>query len=263
MLKNTYGGVTLAYTISGEPSPNRPDILLLHGWGVDHTSLNMFLEGLSSDARVIAIDFPGFGESPEPSEPWDNRRYSELIETFIQDEKLRSPVLICHSFGGRVALDLASRKPDLVGKLVLMGSAGVRPKHKTSYYAKLYSFKAVRVLARIPGFHWLLSDFLTQYRQKYGSADYQKASEIMRRTLSKVVDENLTPVMKHIKAPTLLIWGDKDTATPIEHAKIMEENIPGAGLVVYEGQGHYAFLNKAPETLRIIHKFIEKELVRE
>lgn len=259
MLKKTYGGVSLAYTISGKPSRETSDILLLHGWGVDHASLNMFIEAFSNETQVAALDFPGFGESPEPSEAWDNRRYSELVETFIETEKLKTPVLICHSFGGRVALDLAARRPDLVGKLILMGSAGVRPKRKVSYYVKLYSFKTIRGLSKIPGFHWLLSDFLKQYRQKYGSSDYQKASDVMKRTLSSVINEDLTSVMPSIKAPTLLIWGSKDTATPIEHARVMASLIPGAGLVVFEGFGHYAFLNKAQETLKIVRKFLEKD----
>jgi pimeloyl-ACP methyl ester carboxylesterase len=188
-----------------------------------------------------------------------------MVEAFIETEQLKDTVLICHSFGGRVALDLAARRPDLVGRLVLMGSAGIRPKRKASYYVKLYSFKAVRLLAKVPGFTWLLSDFLQQYPQKYGSSDYQKASEVMRRTLSSVVNEDLTPVLKDIAAPTLLIWGDKDTATPVEHARIMEAAIPGArvpggGLVVYEGFGHYAFLQKAPETLKAIRHFLGQEV---
>jgi len=268
MQTKTYGGATLAYTISGPGGtnkPSRPDLLLLHGWGVDHTTLEFIIGDLAKDHKVAAIDFPGFGESPEPSEPWNNRRFSELVEDFISAEKLEKPVLVCHSFGGRVALDLAARRPDLVGGLVLMGSAGVRPKRSKTYYLKLYSYKAIRGLSKVPGFSWLLSDFIEQYRVKYGSSDYKKASEVMRKTLSSVVDEDLTGVMGGIKAPTLLIWGEKDTATPVEHGRVMESLIPGAkapggGLIVYEGLGHYAFLQKAPETLKAIRHFLGQEV---
>lgn len=268
MQTKTYGGAALAYTIKspgGANRPSQPDLLLLHGWGVDHTTLSFIQEDLSRDHRVAALDFPGFGESPEPAEPWNNRRYSELVEDFISAEGLEKPVLVCHSFGGRVALDLAARRPDLVGGLVLMGSAGVRPKRSKKHYFKLYSYKAIRGLAKVPGFSWLLSDFIEQYRAKYGSSDYKKASEVMRRTLSSVVVEDLTGVMGGIQAPTLLIWGDKDTATPVENGQLMASLIPGAkaaggGLVIYEGLGHYAFLQKAPETLKAIRHFLGQEV---
>ena len=271
MQTKIFSGTPLAYKIAGpggDNPPSRPDLLLLHGWGVDHTTLAFLMEDLARDHRVAALDFPGFGESPEPAEPWNNRRFSELVEAFIETEGLEQPVLVCHSFGGRVALDLAARRPELVGGLVLMGSAGVRPKRTKQYYLKLFSYKAIRGLAKVPGFSWLLSDFMDQYRQKYGSADYKKASEVMRKTLSSVVNEDLTGVMGHIKAPTLLIWGDQDTATPLEHGERMARLIPGAkvpggGLVVYEGLGHYAFLHKAPETVKTLRKFLGQEVIHE
>lgn len=96
---------------------------------------------------------------------------------------------------------------------------------------------------------------LDNLRKKNGSADYNAASPIMRQCLVKVVNEDLTPLISNIKASTLLIWGEKDDATPLSDGQLMEKLIPDAGLVVLENSGHYAFLEQGVRFCRIISSF--------
>ena len=99
-------------------------------------------------------------------------------------------------------------------------------------------------------------DALENLRKKNGSADYNAASPIMRQTLVKVVNEDLQHLMPNVTAPTLLIWGTLDDATPLSDAKIMEKLMPEAGLVTFEGAGHYSFLERRDQFLRVLASFM-------
>ena len=101
---------------------------------------------------------------------------------------------------------------------------------------------------------------LNKIRAKKGSSDYSNSTPKMRAILSKVVNEDLKHVMPSIKCPTLLIWGEKDTATPIGDAKIMEKLIPDAGLVSFPNAGHYSFLDNAYQYQAVLRSFLKKEI---
>ena len=94
-------------------------------------------------------------------------------------------------------------------------------------------------------------------RRHYGSADYNAASPIMRQTLVKVVNEDLQHLMPNVTAPALLVWGTADDATPLSDAKIMEKLMPEAGLVTFEGAGHYSFIERRDQFLRVIASFMK------
>ena len=90
-----------------------------------------------------------------------------------------------------------------------------------------------------------------------GSSDYAQASPRMRAILSKCVNEDLKSVMPDIKAPTLLIWGEQDTATPLSDAKVMEKLIPEAALVPFSGCGHYSFLDNPVQFGAVLESFLK------
>ena len=100
---------------------------------------------------------------------------------------------------------------------------------------------------------------LQKMQNKYGSADYRKASPLMKQILVKTVNEDLTELLQNIDRPTLLIWGDLDTATPLSDAKLMEEKIPDAGLVVLKNTGHYSFLEDFYTFSRVIDVFLDEK----
>lgn len=245
-------GVRLFWTDSeGDGQP----VVLMHGWGCNHTTLASIEKTcLNEGCRVINVDFPGFGNSAEPPEVWGVEQYTSLIERLLRDERIDNPTLLGHSFGGRVGILYASRNP--VKRLVLVDAAGVKPRRSLRYYIKVYSFKLSKWLMRLFLGSEKAEAKIEARRAKAGSADYAAASPVMRRVLSKVVNEDLCHVMPHIKAPTLLVWGENDTATPLSDAKRMERLIPGSGLVSFSGCGHYSFLDNPAQFAAVLSSFL-------
>ena len=198
---------------------------------------------------------PGFGESPEPEQVWGVADYATLIEKFIKVEKIKSPILAGHSFGGRVAIMIASHSSD-IDSLILIDSAGIKPQRSLSYYFKIYSFKASKMMMRLFLSAEAYKKRLEDMRRKKGSSDYANSTDRMRAIMSKVVNEDLTSLLPDISAPTLLIWGENDTATPLADAKKMKKLIPDAGLVAFPGCGHYSFLDNPIQFKAVIQSYL-------
>lgn len=247
----TVNGAKVHYTDNGEGKP----IVLMHGWGCDTTTLASIEKVALESHRVINIDFPGHGKSPEPPEVWGVEEYTQVLEEIVKAEQLEHPSLLGHSFGGRVGILYSSRHHD-VDKLILVDAAGIKPKRSAKYYLKVYSFKLMK--------RWLYLTLgkkeaearLDAMRAKAGSSDYANATPRMRAILSKVVNEDLKLVIPSITASTLLIWGENDTATPISDARYMEAHIPGAGLVAFPGCGHYSFLDNPMQFAAVLRSFL-------
>lgn len=244
-------GCTVSYTTCGSGDP----ILLLHGWGCNATTLASVAATASKTHTAISVDFPGFGESPEPDAVWGVEEYTRLIEKLVERLGLECPSLLGHSFGGRVSILYASRNP--VDKVILVDAAGVKPRRPFSYYYKVYSFKLMKRLIMLLYGKRRGQEKIEKMRSGRGSADYASASPRMRAILSRVVNEDLKSVMPEIKAPTLLIWGENDTATPISDARTMERLIPGSGLVSFPGCGHYSFLDNPVQFAAVLSSFLK------
>ncbi len=243
-------GIDVRYETTGEGA----DVLLLHGWGCDHTIWDGVQRHLETGFRVTSIDLPGFGGSSEPPVPWGVEEYAANLEQFLRERDITDPILFGHSHGGRVSLLYASRNP--VRKMVLVDAAGVKPRRPLKYYLKVYSFKTIKNIAPLIMGKKRAEKMIENRRRCSASADYNAASPVMRATLSRVVNEDLRRVMPSIKAPTLLVWGSADTATPLRDAKIMEQLIKDSGLVVFEGAGHYSFLERPAQFAAVIDSFL-------
>lgn len=251
--KTNIEGMEVRFKTTGQGA----DVVLLHGWGCDHTIWDGVQKHLEGRFRVTSIDFPGFGRSSEPPAPWGVDDYTEWFEGFLAERGIEKPILVGHSFGGRVSLVYGSRNP--VRKIILVDAAGVKPRRSLKYYAKVWSFKAAkRILPAVAGKE-KAEAMLEKRRQSSASADYLAASSVMRATLSRVVNEDLKHTMPLIKAPTLLVWGEKDTATPVADARCMERLIPDAGLVVFPGAGHYSFLERPAQFAAVVDSFLSAD----
>lgn len=243
-------GLNFHYTVQGEGSP----IILMHGWGCNLTTLQSVEKVAMENHTVYNVDFPGFGESQEPSHVWGVEEYTQLIEQFVKAENIENPILLGHSFGGRVGILYSSRNK--VNKLILVDAAGVKPRRSLKYYFKVYTYKLGKKLMPLMYGKERAQQRIEAMRAKRGSSDYNNASPMMRAILSKVVNEDLKDKMPLIKAPTLLIWGENDTATPLRDAKIMERLIPNAGLVSFPGCGHYSFLDNPFQFAAVLRSFL-------
>lgn len=232
-------GVSLHYRDSGEADLS--PIIIMHGWGCNVDTVASIENIFKGKMRVINVDLPGHGKSTEPPSVWGVEDFTSMMEKFISILDLKRPSLVGHSFGGRISILLSSRGD--VDKVLLVDSAGIKPKRSLSYYWKVYSFKAMKnamllLLGKEKG-----RQAVEKMRGKKGSADYRNSSPRMRAIMSRCVNEDLKHVMPSIKAPVLLVWGEDDTATPLSDAETMKRLIPNAGIVSFPGCGHYSFLD--------------------
>ena len=220
------------------------DILLLHGWGQNIEMMKSLGDPFSDRCRITILDFPGFGQSDEPSLAWSIDDYCNLLEEFVKKVGIQKPIIMGHSFGGRVAIKYSSN--NAIEKLVLFGSPCVRLRKEQPL-----SVKILKSIKKIPGM-----DKIGEYMKKYiGSRDYKAASPIMRQTLVNVVNEDLSNCAKKIEEPTLLIWGEYDDEAPLEEAKLLEGLMVDAALIVLPGT-HYAYLENLPRVVSILDNFI-------
>lgn len=254
-------GLRLAYEESG--NPKGMPVVLLHGWGCDHTTVRSIASCLDDGMRIISLDLPGHGKSGEPEDVWGTEDFADLVLKLIDRLKLENASLIGHSFGGRTSIAASAKAGEgKIWKIVLVDSAGVKPKRSLQYYYKVYSYKALKKLALSLLGKEKGQKMIERKLRKSGSADYQAATPKMRAIMSKCVNEDLKKEMPKITAPTLLIWGEEDKATPIEDAKKMEKLIPDCGLVSFGGCGHYSFLDNPAGFKAVLREFFKYELNR-
>lgn len=246
-------GLRVHYTDSeGNGSP----LIVMHGWGCNvNTVASISAVAQQAGARVLSIDLPGHGQTPEPPAVWGVDDYTRLVERFVDALRLANPSLLGHSFGGRIGILYASRRP--VNKLILVDAAGIKPRHGLKYKLRVGWFKTCKHAAKALMPRAKAEALIERMRGRHGSADYAAASPRMRQVMSRVVNEDLRHVMPQIKSPTLLIWGVNDTATPLSDAKIMERLIPDAGLVAFEGCGHFSFLDNPRQFAAVLTSFLK------
>lgn len=215
-----------------------PSILALHGWGRRGSDFAAVFEGLSG----IAPDLPGFGASPAPDEVIGAEAYADIVAGIL-DFFDRPPVLVGHSFGGRVAVCLAAKHPDRVGAMVLSGVPLIRL--ETGRRPPI----AYRVVRRLNRIGLISNERLEREKRSRGSDDYRATSGVMRDILVKAVNESYEGQLGRIQSHVHLLWGADDRDVPVSVAETADALIPDSTLEVLPGVGHMVPL-QAPEALR-------------
>lgn len=234
-------------------------VVLLHGWGARAETYRSVINMLTPHFRVIAPDMPGFGASSEPSFSYTAKDYADFIRVFLSELSVEKAVLIGHSHGGRTIIKLVTDDECNieVPKIVLFDSAGLIRKKSFSQKLKIAKFKLAKKVFSVSLMSKLFPDYIENLRKKNGSADYAAASPVMRKSMVSVINEDLSDSLSKIDCPTLLIWGENDTDTPMYQAKTMNEKIPDSGLVVIKGGGHFSFLSDPGLTQRVLYSFFQ------
>jgi pimeloyl-ACP methyl ester carboxylesterase len=247
-------GLRVVYREDGPPGA--PPVLVLHGWGASKEAVASIQIALRATHRTIALDLPGFGESDPPPVAWGSEEYAALVRSFMASMGIGRASLIGHSHGGRVSIALAATHPEMVDRLVLVNSAGLRPERGPTYYARVYGFKVGRkLLASSPLAGPVGAPLRRLFEARFGSTDYREAGT-MRGTLVRVVNEDWRRLLPKIAASTLLIWGELDEETPLADGKVMERLIPDAGLVVFPGAGHFSYADDPDRFGRVVRHFL-------
>jgi len=251
MIKNT----SAVYTDRGSGDI----IIILHGWGSQSGSWSDVQNALVQRGyRVIVPDLPGFGASDEPPAPWSLADYSSFLHTFIETVGIRQFTLAGHSFGGRIAIDYAIRYPQKISSLILMDAAGIT-RHKT-LKIKLFLIltKMGNLIFTLPVLSALRRPTQKIWYRFTREHDYYQASGRMRKTMKRVMDENLRIHLPHITQATLILWGEKDRATPLADGLIIHKSIPLTHLHVFSGLGHAINLEAPTKVAQQIDLFLKK-----
>lgn len=220
------------------------DILLLHGWEQNIEMMKPLGDAFCDRFRITILDFPGFGQSEEPKEAWNIEKYSLMLEEFVKLTGIKKPIVMGHSFGGRVAIRYSARNN--IEKLVLFGSPCIRLQEELPLKVRI-----LKKLKTLPGMN-KIGEYMKQF---IGSRDYKAASPIMRETLVEVVNEDLSKYAREIEEPTLLIWGEQDTEAPVNDARELEKIMMDAALIILPGT-HYAYLENLARVITILNNFI-------
>ena len=234
--------VNINYELYG--NNKKETIVLLHGWGQNIDMMKPLGNYLSDDYQILIVDLPGFGNSEEPKYPWSLLDYVKSIREIVLKEKIDKPIMMGHSFGGKLALLYASIYD--VSKLVVFASP-INHNHQVSLKSKV-----LKGIKKLP-----MMDKLGEKMKKHmGSTDYRQASPVMREILVNHLSTDIYDDLSNIKASTLIVWGEQDVTVSPNVAYEIDERINDSGVVILPGT-HYAYLENLNRVVEILTRFLE------
>lgn len=229
--------------VSGKGVP----IVFLHGFGGSKQSFMLAKNQLENP--MLFLSFMGFGESGEPQAPYNLTNYADDLKSLIIELfKGQKVIIVCHSFGARVAAKLLS-KFDLASKLIIVDGAGLKPRRSIKYYYKVWKYKRLKRKVQ-------RGKLDSKVLEKYGSDDYRGLSKVMKQTFINVVNEYLENDFKKVKCETLIFWGTEDRVTPLYMAKKLNRLIKNSALIKIKGAGHFSYLDRADIFLAVLRAFV-------
>lgn len=231
-------------------------ILILPGWGNTRATFYNIINYFKDDYTIYIIDYPGFGNSPIPSVPLTIYDYTNLIIDFMNEKNIVNPIIIAHSFGGRLTTLLTGYYKEKISKLILIDIASIKPKKNIYQKIKEKTYKLLK-----KGISILPLLKREAYHQKlikiFGSKDYQNLNPTMQQTFKNIVNEDLKYYLQYIESETLILWGKKDQDTPLKDAIKINNLVKNSALIVFPNATHYSYLQYPGLTNKIIHEFIK------
>ncbi len=225
---------------------DRP-LLFLHGYLSNSKSFAYQTTFFSRYFSVHAIDLKGFGDNVGMEYPYSLHDYAREVKEYIDGNFNVAPCVIAHSFGGRIATLLAYKYPNLFDKIVLTGSAGLKPKRSVKFYAKRAVFSLLKTFVR------------TEKLKKFYSSDYNCLDGTMKRSFVKIVNEHLDYTLPYITRPTLIINGLDDRETPKYTAKRLNKGIKNSKLIFIKNAGHFCFIDAPNKFNMEVREFLLSE----
>ncbi len=217
-------------------------LLLLHGWGCTKEIFTPYIQLFENIYNIICFDMYGFGQSDSPKPFFDIYEYATQIYIYLKSKKVNEIDVIAHSFGGRVVTILSSMFDIKINKLILSGSAGLKPKRSIVYYLKIYKYKLLKKLH--------ISS------NNNGSEDYRQLSANMQKVFVKVVNQHLDYLLPCMNNNIMLIWGTNDSATPIYMCRKYEKYLSKVKSVVIPKAEHFVIFSHIYICNNIIKEFL-------
>ena len=252
MLK-TIDNHTIYYEKHGQ---NKNTILILPGWGNTRKTFNYLINNLKEKYTIYILDYPGFGNSKIPNKTLTIYDYAEIINKLIKELNITNPVIISHSFGGRITSLLISKYKLKVKKLILIDVSGIKTKKSLKIYFKEKLYKLLKKIIKL--FPKGKRNYLKQKLLNiFASIDYKSLPNTMHETFKNIINEDLSIHYKNIYQETLILWGQKDQDTPLKNAYKLKKLISNSELIIFENASHYSYLNHPYLTLKIIEEFLK------
>lgn len=243
------------YEVMGKGNP----VILLHGWLANLETMRPIANNLCQNFKVYLVDVVGFGKSDLPEHPLNTDDFGNFLKEFVDALEIENPILIGHSNGGRTIINAVGRGLVEPKKVVLIDSAGLKPKRSLGYYLKVGFYKTgkfiLNLLPNVKG----IKEFKEKLRNKVGSSDYRASANVLKETMKLIVNEDQSHLLPNIKVPTLLFWGSLDTATPISDGRKMEKLIPDCGLIEYAGATHFSYLENINNCNAVLNEFFKND----
>lgn len=238
----------------------KQNILILPGWGDNRKTFDYLINYLKDFFTIYILDYPGFGNSSFPNKDLTIYEYTNLINNFIINLKIENPILIGHSFGGRLISLLTTLYKTKYKKLLLIDVAGLKQKINIKLMIKQTTYKLLKKLKYILP-KKIKQKYLNFLFNKFASKDYKSLNKNLHKTFQNIVNENLEEYYKNIKLETLILWGEFDNITPLKDGKKINKLIPNSSLIIIKNTKHFPYIEKKYLVSRIIYEYIKKDII--
>lgn len=233
-------------------------ILILPGWGNTKNTFLNIINHLKEDYTIYILDYPGFGNSPVLEKELNIYDYAFTIKGLLTKLKIDNPIIIAHSFGGRITAILQGYYKVPIDKIILIDVAGIKRRKNLKTFLKEKTYKILKKLT------YLLPKIKQEkYRQKllmhFGSTDYKSIPLKMQKTFQNIIKEDLRKYYQNISSEVLIIWGEKDLDTPLKDGILINKLIKDSALITYKNANHFSYLNYPELTNRIISSFLTQK----
>lgn len=226
-------------------------MLVLHGWGDSSASWKSFARKLAAGYEVIVLDLPGFGETDSPDAAWNLTSYAEFVQAFIRKIGAKPYAIIGHSNGGAIAVRGVGQGILQTDKLILFAASGVRGTK---------SRKALYIVSKVGKV--MASPLPMNVQVRLRNTLYKKArsdllvAENMQETFKRIVRDDVREDAAYISTPTLLVYGERDSETPISLGQQLHESIESSTFRALPGVGHFLHLDAEKESLELAKEFL-------
>lgn len=247
------GDLVISYYEQAPEQKAETAIIFLHGWRSEAAVwFSLFKTLHQKPYTLYALDLPGFGKSETPRQSFTLNDYAKIVREFVLkvSNQISPVIIIGHSFGARIALNLTAENPELVKKLILVGAGG----------ARIHSARraGLGLIARMlkPFFTPLFMQPLRRTIYQWLGADDYIATPHLKQTFLNIISENLDKFLLSISCPTLIVWGANDTVAPVSYGVHLHKKIRNSQLTIIPNAGHFSFLDQPEEFSKIATQFL-------
>lgn len=270
-------GYDVAYRLCGDPTEDRPVLLLVHGMAGSARTWHAVMPGLGRRYTVIAPDLLGHGSSSKPRHDYSLGNFASLLRDLLIALGVEHATLVGHSLGGGIVMQLAYQHPEHCERLVLVCSGGLGK--EVSWILRALALPGSEYVMPVlfPGFvrdlgntvsrwlgaHGIRAPHLEEEWRSYVSLTEPETRAAFVRTLRSVVDITGQTVSAHDRLylarhlPTLVIWGAQDRIIPVSHAYAAHDALPGSRLEIFEHAGHFPHVEQPQQFVDVLSDFVD------